>query len=179
MPATPDPSRVTDPVKALEQHYDSIQLDQLIERLNNVPDDSYATATAEQRISDSVANAFDMLSSTFAKMTAEATTIVKSAKKRSARRWTQFEADGAIRNYLKRHGDAYARLVEAGGKTHQLVREAERLFGRNTIAKALGIPPVTVSRSRPWQAMTVQLKIGPHKLRTAKQAGGSEMLDTL
>ncbi|MCX5658618.1 MAG: hypothetical protein NTW19_02720 [Planctomycetota bacterium] len=83
---------------------------------------------------------------------------VESVAKRA---WTQPDLDTAIREYLAKRADHVNRLI-AGIKARKpnATAEARRVFGRNPIARALGVKsPVMVSKSKPWQTLAIQLDL--------------------
>ncbi len=79
----------------------------------------------------------------------------------SKRSWTQRDLDSAIREYKAKRAVRYADMlagVEDGKPGAE--KAAHKLFGRNAIARALGVrSPSMVSKSPAWIAMARELRI--------------------
>jgi hypothetical protein len=86
------------------------------------------------------------------------------------RSYTQADLDAAIRDYKARRAPRCRELVEAvhSGKKGA-IKCAQELFGRNAIARALGVKArAMVSKSEAWLEIARELQL-PHK--NAKQGG--------
>jgi hypothetical protein len=88
------------------------------------------------------------------------------------RAWKQRELDEAIRKYKVARGARYAELVRAVGAGKQGAKKAaRRMFGRNAIARALGVKSAKmVSNSPAWKAIAAELQI---PLARERQANGT------
>jgi hypothetical protein len=77
------------------------------------------------------------------------------------RSWTQSDLDDAIQEYKAKRASTYTDLVEgvkcgrAGAK-----KSAQKLFGRNALARALGVrSPAMVTNSPVWQRIANELRL--------------------
>ncbi|MCC5831106.1 MAG: hypothetical protein JJU36_16820 [Phycisphaeraceae bacterium] len=92
------------------------------------------------------------------------------------RSWTQSDLDDAIREYKAKRASFYQRLLSVLGDPKSSLsskrsarKQAKHLFGRNVIARALGVKSAKmVSQSQPWVAMAKELGL---ERKTGKQAG--------
>jgi hypothetical protein len=73
------------------------------------------------------------------------------------RSWTQTELDKAIQDYKARRAPSYDDLLEGVRKKRKGAKKAaEKMFGRNAIARELGVKPGSrgmISKSPVWQQM--------------------------
>jgi hypothetical protein len=83
---------------------------------------------------------------------------VEPDKKRS---WTQPELDDAIREYRATRASTYKDLVAAVRKGRRgAVESARKIYGRNAIAKALGVRAASmISKSNVWQHIAEELRL--------------------
>lgn len=89
------------------------------------------------------------------------------------RSWVQNDLDEAIRRYKAERASTYRDLVQAvqSGKPGAK-KAATRLFGRNSITKALGVKSVAmVSYSQPWRDIAEELCLAPVKGGTLRKSG--------
>ena len=92
------------------------------------------------------------------------------------RSWTQGDLDDAIREYKAKRASSYQRLLSvlddpksSPSSKRTARKQAKELFGRNVIARALGVKSAKmVSQSQPWIAMAKELGL---ERKTGKQAG--------
>jgi hypothetical protein len=93
------------------------------------------------------------------------------------RSWTQPDLDGAIREYKAKRAAQYKVLVEATRQGRPGAKQAaQRLFGRNAIAKALGVKArAMVSKSEPWQEIAAELQL-PHNCKGPPALNGSKRI---
>jgi len=77
------------------------------------------------------------------------------------RSWTQSELDMAIREYKAKRASSYRDMVEGVKQGKPGARKsARKVFGRNAIARALGVKArAMVSRSKPWQEIAQELSL--------------------
>ncbi len=104
--------------------------------------------------------------------------VSTNAPKEPKRRWTEADADAAIRKYKTDNSAAYgnlARLVEAKRKGAN--EKAQAMFGRNAMADKLDIPRATVSNTEAW-AETCSM-FGWGKDTTAGRSAGTMQRETL
>jgi hypothetical protein len=104
----------------------------------------------------------------------------KTVRKRTEqlRSWTQPDLDGAIREYKARRAAQYNDLAEGvrQGKPGAK-KSAQQLFGRNAIARALGVRArAMVTKSEPWQEIAAELQLsrnlkGRSPLNRSKRIG--------
>lgn len=77
------------------------------------------------------------------------------------RSWTQGALDDAIREYRAKRASTYADLVASVQRGDRgAKKDAQRLFGRNAIARELGVKSrAMVTKSPDWQAIATELKL--------------------
>lgn len=95
--------------------------------------------------------------------------------------WTQDELDEAIRGYIQKHVDIRNQLRDTicGGDSEErreAVQKARTLFGRNSMAKALGVKSqAMISKSVAWRALAAVLGLqgsrGPKGTRNTRPRG--------
>ena len=80
-----------------------------------------------------------------------------------ARSWTQGKLDAAIRQYVAHRATALKSLTEAVQSNRKgAVDSARKMFGRNEIARALGVKaPAMVTNSEAWQEIADDLHLRP------------------
>jgi hypothetical protein len=83
----------------------------------------------------------------------------KKAAKVETRAWTQEDLDKAIAEYKAQRAAAYKELVDGVKKNLPAAKKAaKRIYGRNAIARALGVKsPSMVSRSPDWIQIAEEL----------------------
>src|SRR5262249_28730471 len=88
------------------------------------------------------------------------------------RSWTQPDLDDAIRSYKAARAVIYYELVQAIGHRGRGAKQtAQRQFGRNAIARALGVRSrAMVTKSPVWQEMARELRLS-HKHEDRRPAG--------
>jgi hypothetical protein len=81
------------------------------------------------------------------------------------RSWTQSDLDDAIRKYKAERASIYADLVEGVRKKRPgAIKSARKVFGRNAIARALGVKArAMVTYSEEWQSIAHELRLAPAK----------------
>jgi len=77
------------------------------------------------------------------------------------RSWLQHDLDDAIRKYKAKHASTYHDLVKGVRAGRKVAIDAARdIFGRNAIARALGVKAqAMVSKSPPWREIAEELKL--------------------
>ena len=87
----------------------------------------------------------------------------------------QSDLDEAIRKYKAERASTYPELVDAVKKVRPgAIRAARKTFGRNAIAKKLGVKaPAMVSKSEAWQEIAGELQFGKkhHAGKPRKRTG--------
>lgn len=94
------------------------------------------------------------------------------------RSWVQPDLDEAIREYQAKRSDSYQQFISLlgnpntpAGRKRAVRQAAKRMFGRNVVAKALGVKSAKmVSQSEPWVAMASALGL-PRRSDNATGAG--------
>jgi hypothetical protein len=83
----------------------------------------------------------------------------QTEKKSDLRSWTQGELDKAIQEYKARRASTYPDLAEGVKQGKQgAIKSARRLFGRNAIARALGVKaPAMITKSSVWREIASEL----------------------
>jgi hypothetical protein len=78
-----------------------------------------------------------------------------------SRSWTQADLDNAIREYKAKRVPQYNDLLEGVRRGRPGARKyAQRLFGRNALARALGVRArAMVSKSEPWREIAEELRL--------------------
>jgi hypothetical protein len=102
----------------------------------------------------------------------------KSGEKTKLRSWTQEDLDAAIREYKAHRAGSYKDLVEGVRQGRAgATKSARKLFGRNAIARALGVrAKAMVTKSEAWQEIARELKLsrvpaGHRRLNKSKRVG--------
>lgn len=87
--------------------------------------------------------------------------------KPSLQPWTQADLDNAIRQYKAKRAAAYSDLYQAIKKNSSgAKKKAREMFGRNAIARALGVKSAAmVSKSPAWFAIAEGLGLGLNRVR--------------
>jgi hypothetical protein len=91
------------------------------------------------------------------------------------RSWTQADLDDAIRTYKAKRAASFEQYVSLlddpatpAGRKRRIRKEAAAMFGRNVIAKALGVKSAKmVSQSQPWVRIAEALGLPRRSARTA------------
>jgi hypothetical protein len=109
----------------------------------------------------------------------------RKGERPTLRSWTQPDLDHAIREYKAKRAPTYSDLKDAvkRGKPGAQ-RDARRLFGRNAIARALGVKArAMVTKSEAWQDIARDLKLphGPKRYRGLNKANriGAEIAEEI
>jgi hypothetical protein len=93
------------------------------------------------------------------------------------RSWTQYDLDNAIRQYKAKHSAQFREIAE--GVRNDLPgahKAAQRLFGRNVIARELCAKSATmVSKSEVWQEIAIELRL-PRKSKKSPTLAGSKCI---
>jgi hypothetical protein len=94
----------------------------------------------------------------------------KKPAKAEVRAWTQEDLDKAIDEYKAQRAAAYKELADAVRMgRHGAKKKAKTIYGRNAIARALGVKsPSMVSKSPAWIAIAEDLRLELHRERTAQ-----------
>jgi hypothetical protein len=91
------------------------------------------------------------------------------------RAWTQIDLDAAIQEYKARRVSRYSELVDAVKSASPGAKKAaQKLFGRNAIARALGVKArAMVTKSPVWQEIADELMLvrGKHRCSAQKRIG--------
>lgn len=95
-------------------------------------------------------------------------TVVRRAKARPAERsWTQTDLNAAIQKYKANRASIYPQLLDnvRAGKPGAK-KAARRVFGRNAIARNLGVKAkAMVSKSPEWRRISEELDLGNSRMR--------------
>lgn len=95
------------------------------------------------------------------------------------RAWTQPDLDKAIREYQAKRSGSFQQFVSLldnpktpASQKKTIRKEARAMFGRNIIAKALGVKsPKMVSQSKPWVAIAASLGLQLKRDQIGKYSG--------
>jgi hypothetical protein len=84
------------------------------------------------------------------------------------RRWDKSSADREVAKYVIDRQATYASLMpkcKSGDAT--AIKQAQMMFGRNTLAKQLGIPGGTISKTDQWEKIKRELCLGSEQKSTS------------
>src|SRR5208283_843990 len=89
--------------------------------------------------------------------------------------WSEDSVNAAIRKYKSGRSGSYQDLVAGVRQGRKgAIEAARKIFGRNEIARRLGMSKGSVSKSEAWRAVAEELNLSPDKgtsLRSYKRVG--------